>query len=339
MQAEVYKPRKPWYAKIMMQTKDYVLYRLKTTEGYCSGETLSAEAGISRAAVNSAVSALRREGYEIASSTNKGYKLTAVPDKISLGELAAYTSADYAERVVCLSEISSTNAYLKELAAEGAAAGTAVIAEKQEKGRGRMGRSFFSPKGGLYMSYLLLPIMPLNEVATVTARTAVAVRRAIKRSCGVNADIKWVNDLQCGGKKLCGILSEMSVESESCRIQYIVIGLGIDVNGKTSDFPTELQDKVTTLQELCGHPVNRNMLAAYVIEELSSILVQKTCDDQGIFAEYRDNCVTLNKKVGFSKGGAEYSGVSVGLTENYGLKVVLDDGTAAVVDSGEVSLF
>ncbi|MEI3506310.1 MAG: biotin--[acetyl-CoA-carboxylase] ligase [Anaerotignum faecicola] len=219
-------------------TKDAVLAILRKENDYISGEHISRLLGVSRAAVNTAVKALRAEGYEISSSTNKGYHLDAVPNSISAQELAAYLDEARMQTVECLASVDSTNNRLRELALAGAPNGQVVLANEQTQGKGRRGRAFASPQdNGIYLSILFHPDTLPTDIVEITAWTAVATNNAIEEVCGVRAGIKWVNDLVIDRKKICGILTEMSVESESGYIQYLIIGIGINVNGQAEDFP------------------------------------------------------------------------------------------------------
>ena len=229
-------------------TKDAVLAILRKENDYISGEHISRLLGVSRAAVNTAVKALRAEGYEISSSTNKGYHLDAVPNSISAQELAAYLDEARMQTVECLASVDSTNNRLRELALAGAPNGQVVLANEQTQGKGRRGRAFASPQdNGIYLSILFHPDTLPTDIVEITAWTAVATNNAIEEVCGVRAGIKWVNDLVIDRKKICGILTEMSVESESGYIQYLIIGIGINVNEQAEDFPEEVRHIATSL--------------------------------------------------------------------------------------------
>ena len=202
------------------------------------------ELDCSRVAVNNAVKALRADGYEIISSTKKGYMLGESPDRVERGELYALLSTERMETVECIDSVDSTNKSLRELADSGARDGTVLLANCQTAGRGRLGRAFVSPRDkGIYLSLLLRPRLAPRDTTALTAWTAVAARRAIKKVCGLDTGIKWVNDIVHNGRKLCGILTEMSVEGETGAINCIIVGIGINVNETAEDFPDELRDK------------------------------------------------------------------------------------------------
>ena len=183
---------------------------------YLSGAAMSRTLGVSRAAVWKAIEALRQEGYEITSAPNRGYRLESAPDRVREGELSGHLAGCLVgSRLLCLDTIDSTNTEAKRQAMAGAPEGLVVLAEEQTGGRGRLGRSFQSPRGcGLYLTALLRPQLPPIEVVDFTAWVAVAVCDGIQAACGVRPRIKWTNDIVLEGKKLCGILTEMGLENE-----------------------------------------------------------------------------------------------------------------------------
>ncbi len=210
--------------------KEEVLAILKKKNDYVSGEKISTELGVSRMAISHAVKSLRNDGYNVSSVTNKGYRLLENPDmdRLTAGELMSYLSRERMKHVLCLDIVDSTNTKLRELAFDGADSGYVVMANQQTCGRGRLGRSFMSPKDtGIYLSMLLRPDCLPKDCPAITAWTGVAVSRAIKRVTGISPSIKWVNDLYMSDKKICGILSELSVESESGHVQHIIVGIGM----------------------------------------------------------------------------------------------------------------
>ncbi len=234
-------------------------------EGHLSGEAMSRTLAVSRAAVWKAVEALRRDGYQITSAPNRGYRLAGGPDRIRAGELAgALAGRTVGRELVCLETVDSTNTEVKRRAAAGAAEGLAVLAEEQTAGRGRRGRSFQSLSGkGLYLSVLLRPAVSLAELSQLTAWTAVAVCRGIQSCCGAEPQIKWTNDILLNGKKLCGILTELELEAESAALSHVVVGLGVNVSQTAADFGPELADIATSL-ELEGFSVRRAELTGRI---------------------------------------------------------------------------
>ena len=203
---------------------------LQESGDYLSGQELSRTLGISRAAVWKAVEALRRQGYDIEARTGRGYRLIGAPDFLSRETVEQYLHRTR-ENLHVLETVDSTNSFCRRLALEGAPDGTAVLADCQTAGRGRRGRSFQSPAGkGLFFSILWRPDCAPEELLPLTALSAVAVCRAIQRATGVRPQIKWPNDLVLGGRKLAGILTEMSLEGESGHVSHVVVGIGINVH-------------------------------------------------------------------------------------------------------------
>ena len=227
----------------------------------------------------------------------------------------------------CVDCIPSTNAAVKQLALQGAPEGTALIAEQQTAGRGRLGRSFYSPAGsGIYLSVLLRPQKPADALFDLTARVAVCVRRAIFEVCGCDVGIKWVNDLVLHGKKLGGILTEL-VGGET---PAAIVGIGI--NCDQTDFPPELCEIAGSLFAETGRCVDRETLAAAILQDLSNVF------EIDWLPEYRANCVTLGREVTLLSPQGEREAYALDVTETAALLVRLPDGTVEEVSSGEVSV-
>ena len=327
----------------MLSTKDYILSYLLEQEDYISGEVLSSRLDISRAAVNTAVKTLRSEGYDILSSTKKGYMLTSRPDRPCYGELLLSLPEERLDRIRFYDEVPSTNDTLKQLAFEGAPEGTVVIADHQSRGKGRRGRSFDSPHGtGIYFSYLMRPSISPSDSTCITAWTAVAVCRAISRSCGIEPSIKWVNDLVAGSKKITGILTEMTLESESGMIDSIVVGIGINVNQKESDFPEDIRHMAGSLRMAKGEIISRTPLIVAMVEEMDILSASITGDTSGYLEEYRKSCLTVGKEVSVVRvhdsGEIPRHGTAISVNPDLSLKVRFQDGSEEDLQSGEVSV-
>lgn len=319
----------------IMTTKEEILSLLLAAEGNVSGEQLSARLQISRAAVNTAVQSLRAGGYEIESSTRTGYRLLRGPDRLREGELAFRLGRERMERVICLESVDSTNNYLKRNAAA-LPSGTVCMANMQTGGRGRLGRTFQSPADqGVYLSMLLRPEGTPEELMCVTAMTAVAMCRAIEDVCPLRPQVKWVNDLLFGGKKLCGILTELSLEAETGRVQYVIVGAGINVRERA--FPGELADIATSLYLAGGGEVSRCGLAARMVTRLDELFADFPGGREDYWKEYRARCATLGKCVRYMREDGEHTGLAKDITDNFGL-VVEEKGKRIVLRSGEVSV-
>ncbi len=320
-------------------TKDSVLAILAREKNYVSGEEMSRAIGVSRAAVNAAVKALRSDGYEIDSVTNKGYLLKSGPDNLSNGSVGAHLDQQRMESVLVLDSVDSTNKRLREMAFDGAPDGQVVIANAQTSGRGRRGRNFFSPRDkGIYFSYLIKPDMAPQDAVTLTAWTAVAAMRAISKVSGFTPGIKWVNDLVSGGRKLCGILTEMSVESETGRIDNIIIGIGININNDNSDFPDEIKDIATSIALEAGHAVDRSELAAALIRELDVMRADWPDKKIPYLEAYRQADITCGKEIMVIQGGKTSPAEALMINDDFSLKVKFSDGKVSDLSSGEVSL-
>lgn len=324
-------------------SKDRVLRLLQGGEEYISGESISETLGISRAAVWKAVDALRRDGYEVESRKSRGYRLLSAPDR--LGETEIRACLGETKRVGCaldcFDRIDSTNAFLKRAASEtDAPDGAVAVADEQTGGRGRRGRSFLSPAGkGVYLSALLRPTLEPTRLLPLTGFAAVAICDAVERAAGVRPQIKWTNDLVLNGKKLCGILTELSVEGESGALQYVVVGAGVNVAHTSEDFSGELGDIATSLAIETGRRVSRAALAAAMIEELDRMYDALLRGDTGAYLDaYRRDCLTIGREVQLLWQDARERVRAVGVDDELGLEVIRADGSRETIRTGEVSV-
>lgn len=325
-------------------SRNDVLIQLRREAGFLSGQELSRRLGLSRAAVWKAVDALRREGYEIEARTGLGYRLIASPDALTVPEIRSFLreTAVVGRELYCFDELDSTNNYLKTLAQSGAPDGTAVTADSQTAGRGRMDRSFQSPKGqGIYLSVLLRPALLPDRLPPVTALAGVAVCAAVERVCGVRPKLKWPNDPVLNGRKLCGILTEAALEAETRRLQSMVLGIGINVGQKPEDFSPEVREMATSLLQALGRPVSRPRLAATLLEELDQVYAAlREGSLSACLADYRRDCINLGKTVQLIPfgGGQRETARAVGIDEEFNLVVRDADGRERTIHSGEVSV-
>ncbi|MDD3346347.1 biotin--[acetyl-CoA-carboxylase] ligase [Oscillibacter sp.] len=327
----------------MTVSRQDVLELLRAEKGaYFSGEELSRQLGLSRAAVWKAVDALRREGYEIEARTGLGYRLAGAPDALTEVEIRSFMGPTQTVglEICCFDEIDSTNTYAKQIALSGAADGTVIVANCQSAGRGRMDRSFCSPRDqGIYLTVLLRPQLSAERLAPVTAMTGIAVCSAVERVCGVRPQVKWPNDPVLGNKKLCGILTELSLEAETGRLQSLVVGIGLNVCQSAGDFPPEVAEIATSLAMALGRPVSRPALAAALIEELDRLYgALKAGDLQPYLASYRRDCVNLGKTVQLLSPSGREVAAAVGIDEAFGLIVEDAEGRRRTIRSGEVSV-
>ena len=232
--------------------------------------------------------------------------------------------------------IDSTNDRAKTMAAQGAPHGTVLIAEQQTGGRGRMGRSFHSPgNAGIYLSVILRPNCPAADLMHLTCAAGVAACTALETVTGFRPGIKWVNDLIADGKKLGGILTELSVDPATGLASWAVVGIGI--NCHTSVFPAPLQDIAIALETVTGKPADRAALTAALIQELERMCRQLS-DKDAILNLYRQDCVTLGKEVAILGTQATQYGTALDIDSDGALVVRFTDGTISTVSSGEVSI-
>ena len=313
---------------------------LEQGDAYVSGEDMSRRLGISRAGVWKAIQALRGEGYEIDSAPNRGYRLLSAPDRVREGELAGpLAGCLVGSSLACLDVIDSTNTECKRRAMAGAPEGLVVIAEEQTGGRGRRGRSFQSPRGaGLYLSALLRPRLEPEEVTDFTAWTAVAVCDGIQAACGVRPRIKWTNDIVMNGKKLVGILTELGLESETNALDYLVSGIGINVNQRPEDFSPDIRDMAASLAMVLGHPVRRTQLAAQVIRALDRMYRSFPKEKERYLEQYRADCLTPGNQVQLITPASRQEARALAIDDDFRLVVELPDGTRKALSSGEVSV-
>ncbi|MBQ7777975.1 MAG: biotin--[Oscillibacter sp.] len=236
----------------------------------------------------------------------------------------------------CLAEIGSTNDYGKQLVYSGAESGTVILADRQTAGRGRMDRRFQSPaEKGIYLTALLRPELPPEQLVCVTAMAGMAICDAVEAVCGVRPGLKWPNDPVLNGKKLGGILTELVIEPESGQ-PWVILGIGLNV--KQNEFTPDVEAMATSLERE-GFAVTREQVAAALIralDEMYAALISGDCEPY--LAAYRRGCVNLGKAVRLISGGREEPAVAIGIDEQFGLLVRLADGTQTAVRSGEVSV-
>lgn len=322
-----------------MTTKDRLLAMLEgRRDVFFSGEDIAKALQVSRAAVWKAVEALRAEGYPIDAVTNKGYRLSRECDILSAQGVMKYLKPEYRSLdVTVLPTADSTNAVVRQRAAEGAAEGCVVIAREQTAGRGRLGRRFFSPPDtGLYLSLLLRPAAYTpRQAVCLTAAAAAAMGRAVEQLTGQAPGIKWVNDLFLRGKKVCGILTEASVGLETGAMESMVLGVGVNVYPPRDGFPEELG---TIAGSVLDHPVPdaKNRLAG---EFLNAFLAFYTHPEEKAYLEdYRRWSLAVGREVTVLSGGREARAYAYGIDDDCRLLVRYGDGKADALSYGEIAI-
>ena len=320
--------------------KREILELLRRTEEYVSGQEMCRLLGVSRTAIWKAMNQLKEEGYAIDAVPNKGYRLRSVPDVLSAEEMESRVNArtGWAGRRVCYyEELDSTNSRAKQLAEEGMPHGTLVLAGSQTAGKGRRGRQWTSPAGsGVFMTLILKPKIQPASASMLTLAAALAVKRAVSRLTGLTPLIKWPNDIVINGKKVCGILTEMS--SEVDYINYVVVGIGINTN--MEEFPGELEKTATSLLLETGQRCHRASLASAVLEEFEAVYERflATEDLSDLKEEYEAGMVNLGRQVRVLAVENVFEGVAVGIDEGGRLLVETKDRVLHKVMSGEVSV-
>lgn len=318
--------------------KTEILRMLKSTGDYLSGQQLCGMLGVSRTAVWKAVGELREEGYVIEAVRNRGYRLVEGADVITQAELASMLHTQWiGTRLEYFDETDSTNIRARKLAEEGAPHGTLVVADRQTAGKGRRGKSWVSPAGtGIWMSMVLRPVMSPMSASMLTLIAGLAVVRGVKESTGFEAMIKWPNDAVLNGKKICGILTEMSTEVEC--IRYVIPGIGINVN--IDDFPEEIRATATSLKLEAGRSIKRSLVIAAVADSFEYYydIFMKTCDMLGLRDDYNKALVNLNREVLVLDPRGQYKGKALGIDNEGSLLVRREDGNISAVISGEVSV-
>ncbi|NPV04351.1 MAG: biotin--[acetyl-CoA-carboxylase] ligase [Syntrophaceae bacterium] len=318
--------------------RQHMLSRLKKAGGgWVSGEELSRELRISRTAVWKHVCSLRSEGYVIESSTRKGYLLRESLDRLVPSEIeASLRTARLGRRIVCEREVDSTNRLARDLAIAGAAEGTVVIAESQTAGRGRMGRSWFSPAGeGIYLSLLLRPRFQPAEAPKTTLLAGVALAEALIPIVPGRVSIKWPNDVLAGGKKVAGILVEAAAEIDA--IDYLIIGVGINVNTPRRRFPPELRERATSLAAEAVRPVSRAEVLADFLGRFESHYDRAAREGFGpVIRRWRELSDMAGRRVRVRSFDRCLEGIISGIGDDGALVLTGADGTVEHVIAGDV---
>ncbi len=317
--------------------KAEILAMLRESDGYVSGQELCNKFGVSRTAIWKAINQLKDMGYEIEAVPNKGYHLVSAPDVMNEAEIKSLLHTEWAgQELFCFDEIDSTNTKAKELAEQGYPSGTLVVADRQIAGRGRRGRSWDSPAGiGIFMTLLLKPDINPNNASMLTLVTALATAQAISDVTGAEAKIKWPNDIVINGKKVCGILTEMSAQFDY--INHIVIGIGINVHNES--FPEEIRETASSLLLESSKRIHRADLIARFLErfEAGYAIFLQTEDLEGLMRDYNALLVNIQKQVRILDPKEPFEGKAIGITKR-GELIVDTWESRKLVSSGEVSV-
>lgn len=317
---------------------DDVLSTLRNHPDFVSGADIASSLGITRAAVWKQIAKLRDSGYTIDASPAKGYRLTATPEysieevRAGLGHLKFFPL----KNIRFFTSLPSTNSTAAELVASEGADGLIVVADHQTAGRGRLARTWFSPPGvNIYMSAALRPDMPPKDATILTLLAGVAAASALREQTGVNIRLKWPNDLLVGSKKLGGILTEMRAIPD--RIQFAVIGIGINVNAHIADLPVDIHTLATSIADEAGAVYSRSMILSALIKSLDTWLaILSTQGKMPVISEWLKLSCTIGKTVSVLQGNTTVTGIAEDVDNEGFLLVRQSDGTLCSVYAGDV---
>ena len=319
-----------------MTTREKLLTLLESRQGsFVSGEEIAGNLSLSRAAVCKAVKQLRQAGYAIEAVTNRGYRLSPEGDILSIPGVKKYLNRDFS--ILLKDSVDSTNATLRTMAEQGMAEGTVVLANAQTRGRGRYGRSFYSPEDtGLYLSLLLRPVHDSpRQTVTLTAAAAVALCQAIESVSGEAPQIKWVNDIFLRGKKTCGILTEAAFHLETGAPEYVVVGVGINAYQPEGGFPPEIAQIAGPLWE-STLPDGRNKLAAEFLNRFWELY--QAADPAAFLEDYRRRSLVVGRDVTVVAGNTERKARVLGIDDACRLLVKYESGETVALSYGEVRI-
>lgn len=305
-----------------------------------SGAELSHQLGISRAAIWAHIEDLRALGYEVEATPHQGYRLVSSPDLLHADDLIARLGKTriVGRDIQVFQETTSTNDVIEKLARDGVKEGAVVFAESQTRGRGRLGRKWMSPsRKGLWFSILLRPDLRPVAATQLTIMAATALRRSLDSQTGLSPEIKWPNDILIKGRKVAGVLTELNAEVD--RVKYVILGIGVDVNLNSGDFPAELRKMATSLKAESGKPFSRADLAIAILRELDRDYARII---EGKFTEVADewesHCTTIGHEVIIRCGQREIHGQAEALGEEGALLVRTEHGRLESVIGGDVTV-
>ncbi len=324
-----------------MTTDAQILIALRAADnGGVSGAELSQELGISRAAIWARIEELRQLGYEIEASPVLGYRLVSSPDLLHADDLLARLGKTkvVGRDIRVFEQTTSTNDVVEKLARDGVKEGVVVFAESQTKGRGRLGRVWTSPtRKGLWFSILLRPDLRPQETTQLTVAAATALWRAIHEETGLAPEIKWPNDILIRGRKVVGILTELSAEVD--RVKHVTLGVGVDVNLTANEFPVELRKIATSLRIESGELVSRADLATTILRELDRDYARVCAGKFSEVAdEWEEQCSTIGQRVVISMGDRRLRGRAESLDDDGALRLRTEHGRLERIIGGDVTL-
>lgn len=319
-----------------MTVKEHILKLLENNRGkYYSGQDIAEEINVSRAAVWKAVKQLQADGYRIDAVSNKGYCMSDDNDIISADSIKKYLTIPI-NNIEVYKTVTSTNDLAKQYALDLKPEGTVIVAREQTAGRGRKGRSFYSPMStGVYISVLLRPELTAEKTLYITTAAAVAVAKAIEKISGKEAKIKWVNDIFVDGKKVCGILTEGAIDFETGKMQYAVLGIGVNIKKPENDFPSEIQNIAGSVFDTTDKEVS-SIIVAEILNNFMNYY--KNLASKPFYEEYKKRMFLIGKQLTVYSGKDSYPAVAIDLDEELSLIVKDENDNIKKLNTGEVSI-
>jgi BirA family biotin operon repressor/biotin-[acetyl-CoA-carboxylase] ligase len=352
-----------------MTTDAKILTALRTNSDGVSGAEIAEQLGVTRTAIWGHIEELRQLGYDIEAGPHSGYRLVSAPDVLHADDLLARLAATQplvgrdsvkpkssvpiskvrdretftppkiiGRDIRVFEQTTSTNDVIERLARDGVKEGAIVFAESQTKGRGRLGRAWMSPaRKGLWFSVLLRPDLRPQETTRLTVASATALRRAIQSETGLDPEIKWPNDILIRGRKVAGILTELSAELD--RVKHVILGIGVDVNLSTNEFPAELRKTATSLKIETGKTISRPELATTILRELDHDYAH-VCGNffADVADEWEAHCTTIGRAVTIQIGGRRVRGRAESLDDDGALLLRTEHGHLERITGGDVTL-
>lgn len=322
-----------------MTVKNEILHILENSKGTSiSGQDLADRLSVSRTTIWKAINILKKEGYIINATSNKGYSLSPSSDVLSPEIIREFLLCEYSNIPIHVyKSLTSTNTEAKMAILKNATNGTVILSDEQTNGRGRLGRNFFSPpKSGIYMSIILKPKLNISNSVLITTAVAVAVCLCIDDFSDRKAQIKWVNDIYIDNKKVCGILTEAVTDFESGNVESVIIGIGLNVKTKENSFPDELKNIAGSIQHSEEIFISRNKLAAEIINKVLTIC--ETLEDRNFLEIYKERSIILGQNISYKKNEKWVEGYARDIDEYGGLVVELNSGQRVVLNSGEITV-
>lgn len=319
-------------------SKEEILSYLRKGGGFVSGEKLSETLSLSRTAIWKQVQNLRHEGYQVEAHSKVGYRLLEVPDLLLPAEVKnGLKTKAFGQEIHHFKEVSSTIDIAKGLSLKGADTGTVVVAEEQKGGRGRQRRKWYSPKGGIWMSIILRPSISPQEAPLLTLAAACALARTIKANLGLEAKIKWPNDVLVSGKKVAGILTEMDAEPD--RIIFVILSLGINANIRLDSLPSSILKEITSLERETKIRINRLDFFQALLEELEQVYLKLEEKEFGqVLESWKRLSITLGRQVKARTPTEEITGRAIGIDGTGALQIKLPEGKIRTVAAADMTL-